>query len=180
MRRSIAIVVLLALSNNVVAQCLTISVEPPLQVHFKKDLSATVLLRITNCGDKNLIAYGLKGRALPLLLDDTVYCGDNVACGIVLNVFDENSHQIFPVGPMAHDSIDEKPMTKSKLMDQLSLSRARFLENTVVLSPKEQIVINMEIDLSRYPFEEGSYFIQLTYYTGRYITNYVDEKKCAR
>jgi len=133
-----------------------------------------------NCSNESMILYNLNSQILMPFIEEKEYCKEDVAAGMTFYISNEAGEFIFPEVPLIPDSIDYKPMPKEKLETLLAQSKIEFAKNTRVFKPHEKIDFKQKIRLQEYQLEKGVYYLHLLYFSGPYITNYVDADQIAK
>ncbi|MBI3218581.1 MAG: hypothetical protein HYZ44_03645 [Bacteroidetes bacterium] len=150
-------------------------------IYLNKDSREIVLnFSASNCSSKSLILYNINSVVLPPIIHEDEFCKEDVAAGLALYIYNESNEAIFPEMPIIPDSIDYKPMSKDNLESKLANSRIEFVRSTKIIKPKQKIDFSKTIKLHSYGLEKGTYYIRLIYFSGKYITNYVDQKYIAQ
>lgn len=127
---------------------------------------------ILNCSNENIIAYGINGQITRMIIEND-FCHEDVAAGLTFYLYNEAGEAFFPEVPLIPDSIDYKPMPKEKLQALMEQSKVEFVKNTRVFSPQRRIEFKQKIRLQDCQLEKGVYYLQVLYFSGNYITNYV-------
>ncbi|NBW39171.1 MAG: hypothetical protein EBR30_29965 [Cytophagia bacterium] len=139
----------------------------------------TLSLNCSNVSGKSFILYEFNGSILMPPYEQDNFCIKEVAAGLALFIYKESGKQKFPETYIS-DSIDYTPMPRERVEFLLRESRVEFAKGTCVFKPSDRRDFKKEIDLTSYQLERGTYYLQLVYFSGEYITNYVDPDQIAK
>lgn len=102
------------------------------------------------------------------------YCAqENTSAAIILYVFDEESKPVTAIHWYINDL--RNPMTKERFDSIMSSHKESYLKRAVILKKFQEEDFEQEIDMQEFQLEKGRYFIQLLYFAGKRIRNFVTE-----
>lgn len=144
---------------------ITLSNDPRIKLDFE----------VKNISLSNLILYRLKSDISRDQIGNVEgFCEiEKISAGMTLYVFDEKNEPVTAI----HWYVQGigNPITKEKFDSLMSRHKNNSLKATVILGESEIRNFKQEVDLREFHLNKGRYFIQLLYFAGRRITNFVSE-----
>jgi hypothetical protein len=134
--------------------------------------------RIENNSDTSQIFYRLNSRIIPSKVGQMdAFCNpEKTGAGIILFVFDENEKPKTVIHWYVNDL--QNPMTKERFDSIMNQSNLNSLKATVTLRRFDSETLHQQVDMREFNLEKGLYHIQLLYFSGRYISDFVSEEQC--
>jgi hypothetical protein len=130
---------------------------------------------VRNCSNLNLIIYELNSKIIRDAFGSMdPYCDqETTSAAVILYVFDAAAKPITAIHWYVNDL--RNPMTSMKLDSLMSVHKDSYLSRAVVLKKLQRENFQQEIDLREFKLARGQYFIQLLYFAGKRIRNFVTE-----
>jgi hypothetical protein len=145
-------------------------------VMHEGDSLIDVDLSVLNESGATLIFYRLlqPGIATDIVRKTELYCDiDMTGAGMVMLVFDSNGNPVYPMHWYLQD-INHR-VTRSDLDSAMVKWRIKALKATSVIKKNTTVNFRKRANLREHDLKRGIYSVQLIYFAGKKITNFVSE-----
>lgn len=133
-------------------------------------------LQCKNKLKSTLLLYGFNGSfgGPPAKIERLCDYIDNMSAGCALYIYDS---ALKKRGPKAYlrKSFHYQPMPKSRLDSIMAAQHLQYLEATEVVKGFSTMSVKIEMDLHEYELEQGTYYLQIAYFSGKEISARVEE-----
>jgi hypothetical protein len=141
-----------------------------------ESLEVAVDLRCANLTSENLLLYGFDSEPNAFTEIERMCDVNRVSARFALFIVDINGKIYQPEWHIGED-IDYKPMTTQKLESSMEQTRLQYLTTTKIIKANEIVIFEKKIDLSAYHLEQGTYYLQFGYYSGKGVEQAMVGKK---
>lgn len=128
---------------------------------------------IKNCSNSNLILYEFNSTIIRDGLGTLApYCDqEKTSAAVILYITDSISKPVTAIHWYVNDL--RNPMTKNRLDSIMTVHKDTYLHRAVILDAFNRECFTQEIDLQEFHLQKGQYFVQLLYFSGKRIRNFV-------